>query len=138
MTFPARVHQGPLLHFRDCGAGFARTFGLEDLIKLFQGATLSLHEEEIDKDKLKNVPEDEENVEPISNLRKPISVSWGRARIMLMKSSRLVGFDRGERNARGWKTYIVQSDWRSKGVDKTSAACSNLKYPHALGPHVVT
>jgi hypothetical protein len=44
------------------GTGFSRIFGLENFIKFFQCATLRLYEKEVNEDRLKDIPEHEENI----------------------------------------------------------------------------
>lgn len=47
---------------------FARVCRLKDFVQLFQSPTLGLHEEEVDDQKLKAVPEDKEDVEPVPDI----------------------------------------------------------------------
>ena len=54
------------------GTRFPRIGSLKDNIQFFQGPLACLDVEEVNKDKLKKVPEDEEDVEPVTNLR-PVS-----------------------------------------------------------------
>lgn len=48
--------------------GLCRVLRLEDLIQLLKGTALGLHKEEVDEDKLEQIPEDEEDVEPVFDL----------------------------------------------------------------------
>lgn len=58
----------PSLHSLDCRARLSRVWSLEDLVELFQADALGLDEEEVDVDDFEQVPKDEEDVEPISDL----------------------------------------------------------------------
>lgn len=55
--------------FPNFETSFARIRGLEDLVQFFQGTSLSLNEEKVDKSELKAVPEHEEDIEPVLDLQ---------------------------------------------------------------------
>lgn len=59
------------VYLRSCyllGAGFTWILRFEDLVKFFQSPSFRLNEEKVNEDKLEEIPEDEENVKPVSNL----------------------------------------------------------------------
>lgn len=54
--------------FHSC-ACLARIFGLENSIEFFQRNPFGFHKEKINEDKLKQVPEDEKDIEPVPDLK---------------------------------------------------------------------
>lgn len=79
LDFAVEVDKSPLLQFLDGRAGLARILGLENDFQLFKRDALCLHVEEIDEGELEQVPEDEEDVEPVADLcsRSVILLSLG-------------------------------------------------------------
>lgn len=69
----------PLSGFDSFNAGLSWVFRFEKGIQLLQGRSFRFHKEEIHKSQLKSVPENEEHIEPVSDLEDALVQScWDR------------------------------------------------------------
>lgn len=67
-NFTFRIDHGPVFQFLHSSTCFSGVLRFEDDFQFFKRDAFRLHVEEIDEDKLENVPEDEEDIKPIANL----------------------------------------------------------------------
>lgn len=92
---------------------------LEDDIHLFQGTAFCLHKEEINKDKLEDIPKDKKDI------------ALGR---LVITSTRSGAKEHGYLQP---VFDVFHCNRSGEGVDETSTTCSDLKDHHSICAHVI-